>query len=92
LVRYSASRYPESAPTTEEMLGKGLALVLAGRLTDAEKMLRRADRKIDFMSSDADSLPEDEREALEVEEKQLRAMRAKLSRALATAQEPKTAD
>lgn len=89
LVRYAASRYPESAPTAEEMLGKGLALVAADRLAEAKRMLRRADRKIDFMSSDADSLSEEERDALEADEKRLRAMRAKLSRTIAAAQEPK---
>lgn len=92
LVRYAASRYPESAPSTEEMLGKGMALVSAGRLGEAKKMLRRADRKIDFMSTEADILPQDEREALQAEEKRLRAMRAKLSRAIAVAQEPKAGD
>ncbi len=49
LVRYAASRYPGSAPTTEEMLSKGLALVAADRLPDAKRMLRNADREIEVM-------------------------------------------
>jgi hypothetical protein len=92
LVRYAASRYPESTPTTEEMLGKGLALVSAGRLSDAERLLRSADRKIDFMPAKIETSPQEEREALEEEEKRLRAMRAKLSRAIAAAQRQQVVD
>lgn len=89
LVRYAASRYPDTTPTTEEMLSRGLTFVSAGRLSDAERMLRSADREIDFMSADVETLPQEEREALEEEEKRLRAMRAKLSRAIAAAQRQK---
>jgi hypothetical protein len=85
LARYVASRYPESTPTTEEVLSKGLALVAADRLPDAEKMLRTADRELDLMAAERETLPEEEREAFEAEEKRLRAMRAKLSRAIAAA-------
>jgi hypothetical protein len=85
LIRYAASRYPESAPTTAERLGKGLALVSAKRLPDAKRMLRSADRELDSMAAERENLPEEEREAFEAEEKQLRAMRAKLSRAIAAA-------
>jgi len=92
LVRYAASRYPESAPTTEEMLGKGLALVPAGRLSEAKRMLRSADRKIDFMPAKIETSPQEDREALEEEEKRLRAMRAKLSRAIAAAQQKQAVD
>ncbi len=86
LVRYAASRYPGSVPTTEEMLSKGLALVAAGRLPDAERILRDADREIDVMVAKAPNAPQEEREALDEEETRLRAMRAKLSRAIAEAQ------
>lgn len=92
LVRYAASRYPGSAPTTEEMLSKGLALVSADRLPDAKRMLRNADREIDRMSAKALSAPQEERESLEEEEKRLRAMRAKLSRAIADAQQQDAPD
>ena len=92
LIRYAASRYPESAPTTEERLSKGLALVSAGRLPDAKRMLRNADREIDVMSAKAPNAPEEEREALDEEEKRLRAMRAKLSRAIADAQRQEAVD
>jgi hypothetical protein len=92
LVRYAASRYPESAPTTEEMLGKGLALVSAGRLPEAERLLRSADREIDFMSAKIETSSQEEREALEAKEKRLRAMRVKLSRAIAAAQKKPVVD
>ena len=89
LIRYAASRYPESAPTPEEMLSKGLALVSAERLAEAERMLRSADREIDRMAAEDESVPEEEREASEEKEKQLQAMRAKLSRAIADARRQK---
>jgi len=92
LVRYAASRYPESTPGTEEMLGKGLALVSAGRISDAKRMLRSADREIDFMSAKIETSPQEEREALEEQEKRLRAMRAKLSRAIAAAPQQQAVD
>jgi len=85
LIRYAARRYPESAPPTEEMLSKGVALVSAGRLPDAERMLRSADRELDLMAEEREDLPEKEREAFEEQERRLRAMRAKLSRAIAAA-------
>jgi hypothetical protein len=86
LVRYAARRYPESAPTTEEMLSKGVALVSAARLSDAKKMLRCADRELDLMAAGSEDLPEDEKEAFEESERRLRAMRARLSRAIAAAE------
>jgi hypothetical protein len=92
LIRYAASRYPESAPTTEELLSKGLVLVAAGRVSDAERMLRNADRQIDLLSVEGDASSEDEKEALEAETKRLRAMRARLSRAIAAAQPRKAVD
>ena len=85
LIRYAASRYPDSVPTTAEALSKGLALVGADRLPDAERMLRSADRELDSMAREGEDLPEEEREAFAAEEKRLRAMRAKLSRAIAAA-------
>jgi hypothetical protein len=86
LLRYAATRYPESAaPTTAEKLGKGLALVSADRLPDAERMLQKADRDLDARAGEGATLDEDEREAFEEEEKRLRAMRAELSRAVAAA-------
>ena len=85
LLRYAASRYPTSAPTTEEKLSKGLALVAADRLPDAERMLKDADREIAAMMATRETLSEDEREALDEEKKRLRAMRVKLSRAIADA-------
>jgi hypothetical protein len=91
LIRYAASRYPESAPTTEELLGKGLALVSVDRLPDARRMLRKADREIDVMTAKALNADPEEREALDEAEKRLRAMRAKLSRAIADAErKPRT--
>jgi hypothetical protein len=92
LIRYAASRYPDSVPTTAEMLSKGLALVAADRLSDAERMLRSADRELDSMAREGEDRPEEEREAFAEEEKQLRAMRAKLSRAIAAAQRQQRAD
>ena len=92
LVRYAARRYPGSAPTTEEMLSKGLALVAVDRLPDAKRMLRNADRQIDLMSARAPNAPEEEREALAEEETRLRAMRAKLSRAIAEAERQDASD
>jgi hypothetical protein len=89
LIRYAASRYPESAPTVEEMLSKGLALVSAERLSDAERMLRSADREIERMAAEEEDAPEEEREASEEREKRLQAMRAKLSRAIADARRQK---
>jgi hypothetical protein len=86
LVRYAARRYPESAPTTEEILSKGVALVSAARLSDAKKMLRSADRELDLMAARSEDLPEEEKEAFEARERRLRAMRAKLSRAIAAAE------
>jgi hypothetical protein len=86
LIRYAASRYPESTPTTEERLNKGLALVSVERLPDARRMLREADREIDVMTAKALNAPPEEREALEELEKRLRAIRAKLSRAIADAE------
>ena len=68
------------------MLSKGVALVAADRLPDAKRMLRSADRELDFMAAERETLPEEEREAFEEEEKRLRAMRAKLSRAIAAAE------
>ncbi len=92
LIRDAARRYPESTPTTEEMLSRGLALVSAGRLPDAERMLRSADREIDFMSAEVETSPQEERESLEEKERRLRAMRAKLSRAIAAAEKQKVVD
>jgi hypothetical protein len=86
LVRFAARRYPESAPTTEERLSKGVALVSAGRLPDAKKMLRSADRELDFMAEEREDLSEKEREAFDEKEKRLRAMRAKLFRTIAAAE------
>jgi hypothetical protein len=85
LIRYAASHYPESTPTTAERLSKGLALVSADRLPDAERMLRNADRELDSMAEERETLPEEEREEFEEEEKRLRAMRVELSRAIAAA-------
>jgi hypothetical protein len=85
LIRYAAQRHPGSAPGTEEMLDKGLALVSVGRLEDARRMLRKADRELDFMTEDHESLPDEERKQLETEERRLRALRAKLSRAIRAA-------
>jgi hypothetical protein len=85
LVRYAASAYPESVPTTAERISKGMALVSADRLPDAERMLRHADRELDFMAAERETLPEEERAPFEAEEERLRAMRAKLSRAIAAA-------
>jgi hypothetical protein len=91
LIRYAASRYPESMPTTEELLSKGLALVSVDRLPDAKRMLRTADREIHVMTAKALNAPEEDRVALEEREKRLRAMRAKLSRAIADAEKkPRT--
>jgi hypothetical protein len=88
LLRYAATRYPESTtPTTEELLGKGLALVSADRLSEAKRMLRKADRQIDRMTSDDEDWSQEEKAALEEREKRLRAMRAKLSRAIADAEQ-----
>jgi hypothetical protein len=92
LIRYAASRYPGSAPTTAEMLSKGLALVSADRLPDAERMLRTADRALDSMTNEGEALPEEEREAFAEEEKRLRAMRARLSRAIAAARQQQEVD
>jgi hypothetical protein len=89
LLRYATSRYPGSAPTTAERLSKGLALVAADRLPDAERMLKNADREIATMVAKRESLSAEEREALDEGEEQLRAMRAKLSRAIAEAQRKK---
>ena len=86
LVRFAARRYPESAPTTEERLSKGAALVSAGRLPDAKRMLRSADRELDLMAEEREELHEKEREAFDEKEKRLRAMRAKLSRAIIAAE------
>jgi hypothetical protein len=85
LLRYTARAYPESAPSTAERIGKGMALVSADRLDDAEKMLRRVDRDLDFMEPERATLPTEEKARLEAEEKKLRAARAKLSRAIASA-------
>jgi hypothetical protein len=74
------------------MLSRGLALVSVGRLPDAERMLRRADREIDFMWAEVETSPQEERESLEEEERQLRAMRAKLSKAIAAAEKQKLVD
>jgi hypothetical protein len=92
LSRDAARRYPESTHTTEEMLSRGLALVSVGRLPDAERMLRRADREIDFMWAEVETSPQEERESLEEEERQLRTMRAKLSKAIAAAEKQKLVD
>lgn len=85
LVRYAASRYPEFTPTTEEKLSRGMALVAADRLPDAERMLKQADREIGAMLAKRETLNEDEKKALDEREKQLQAMRVKLSRAIADA-------
>lgn len=85
LLRYASRAYPESVPTTAERIGKGVALVSADRLADAERMLRHADRDLDFMAGERETLPDEEKAPLEAEEKRLRAMRAKLSRAIAAA-------
>jgi hypothetical protein len=94
LIRYAAQRHPASAPTTEEMLGKGMALVSADRLSDAERMLRNADRALDFMAGERERRPEQERQVLDEEEKRLRALRAQLARAIVAArrQRQQTAD
>jgi len=62
-----------------------MALVAADRLPDAERMLKKADREIAAMMAKRETLNEDERKALDEKEKQLQAMRAKLSRAIADA-------
>jgi hypothetical protein len=85
LLRHTARAYPESAPTTAERIRKGMALVSVDRLDDAEKMLRRVDRDLDFMGSEHATLPEEEKAQFEAEEKRLRRARAKLSRAIAAA-------
>ena len=85
LLRHAARAYPESVPTTAEWIGKGMALVSAERLADAERMLRHADRNLDFMEGERVTLPEAEKIVHEAEEKRLRRMRAKLSRAIADA-------
>lgn len=85
LVRYAASRYPELTPTTAEELSRGMALVAADRLPDAERMLKHADREIAAMMAKRETLSEDEKKALDEKEKQLQPMRAKLSRAIADA-------
>ena len=85
LLRYTARAYPESASTTAERIRKGMALVSADRLDDAEKMLRSVDRDIDFMEPQRAMLPDEEKARLAAEEKKLRRARAKLSRAIATA-------
>jgi hypothetical protein len=92
LVRYAARRYPESAPTTEEMLSKGMALVSASRLADAKKMLRNADRELDLMAAGSKDLSAEEKEAFEERERRLRAMRARLSRAIAAAERQRRED
>ncbi len=85
LLRYTARAYPESASTTAERIRKGMALVSADRLADAERVLRSVDRDLDFMEPKRATLPAEEKARLEVEEKRLRASRAKLSRAIAAA-------
>lgn len=85
LIRYAAQRHPGSAPGIEEMLDKGIALVSVDRLDDAKRMLRKADRELDFMKESQESLPDDERQAMEAEERRLRALRARLSRAIRAA-------
>jgi hypothetical protein len=86
LLRYAATRYPASAaPTTAERLSKGLALVSADRLPDAEQMLQKADRELQARAEEGATLDEEEREAFEDEEKRLRAMRVELSGAIAAA-------
>ena len=85
LLRYAVRRHPESAPTTAERLSKGMALVAAERLPEAERMLRRADRDLDFMTTAGKKLTEEEIEAFEAQQRKLRRMRAKLSRAIAAA-------
>jgi hypothetical protein len=92
LIRYAARRYPESTPTTAEMLSKGLALVAADRLPDAEKMLRDADRELDFMTAKGETLPEEEKAAFQENERQLRATRGRLSRAIAAARRQRQAE
>jgi hypothetical protein len=87
LIRYAAPRYPKSTPTVEELLGKGLALVSAGRLRDAKGMLRKADREIHWLSTEGETSSEEEREALEERVKKLKATRAKLSRAITDAEQ-----
>jgi len=87
LIRYAATRHPEAAaPATAEKLSKGLALLAADRLPDAERMLRNADRELQARAREAATLDEEERGAFEAEEKRLQAMRAELSRAIAAAQ------
>jgi hypothetical protein len=92
LIRDAARRYPESAYTTDEMLSRGMALVAVGRLPEAKQMLRRVDREIDFMWAEIETSAGDERESLESEERRLKAMRAKLSKAIAAAEKQKAAD
>jgi hypothetical protein len=92
LTRDAARRYPESTHTTEEMLSRGMALVSVGRIPEAKRMLRSVDREIDFMWAEIETSPQDEKESLEAEERQLKAMRAKLSKAIVAAEKPKGSD
>jgi hypothetical protein len=55
-------------------------------------MLRNADRELDSMAEERETLPEEERKAFEEEEKRLRAMRVELSRAIAAAERQKAVE
>ena len=92
LIRDAARRYPESAYTTDEMLSRGMALVAVGRIPEAKRMLRGVDREIDFMWAEIETSRSQEKESLEAEERRLKAMRAKLSKAIAAAEKQKAGD
>lgn len=55
LLRWADLRYPDAAPPLEERLAMGPALVQAGRIDEARKLVQRAAREADRIESDVRS-------------------------------------
>jgi hypothetical protein len=90
-----AQRFPEDRPDPVTAALRGIALVEAGRLEDAERILRTAERQLDLWGEElanAARLSDEELASLQEQEQLLRAARVKLGRALEKARREEAAD
>jgi len=90
LRRWLEQRLPEDRPQLRERLAMGPALVEAGRTEEAERLLSDADRAIERLARTRPDLAatghEKEAAASAQQERELRQLRAQLTRALRTAE------
>jgi hypothetical protein len=85
LVRFAAQRHADAALDAAERLRRGLALVAAERLDEARADLRAGDLALEALGYQRERARAEEHEALELRERELRALRARLHHALVQA-------